>query len=59
MGSLRDDARPASARFTYGCKSSSILAALANAALLLVAVGAILVETVHRLSNPQAAEGGR
>ena len=33
--------RPPSERYTYGLKSSSILAALANAVLLLVAVGAI------------------
>ena len=32
-------ARPANARFTYGYKASSILAALANAGLLLVATG--------------------
>ena len=50
-------ARPASVRFTYGFKSSSILAALANAALLLMAVGAILVEAVQRLVHPQPVEG--
>ena len=50
-------ARPASARFTYGLKSSTILAALANAALLLVAIGAILFETLHRLFNPAPVEG--
>jgi cobalt-zinc-cadmium efflux system protein len=44
--------RPASGRFTYGLKSSSILAALANAILLLVAVGAILWETIRRLADP-------
>ena len=51
-------ARPASSRFTYGFKSSSILAALANAALLLVAVGAILVEAVQRLIHPEPVLGG-
>ncbi|MDP3674032.1 MAG: cation diffusion facilitator family transporter [Novosphingobium sp.] len=50
-------ARPPSERFTYGFKSSSILAALANAALLLVALGAILVETLRRLSDPQPVAG--
>jgi cobalt-zinc-cadmium efflux system protein len=50
-------AKPASARFTYGLKSSTILAALANAALLLVAIGAILFETVHRLLDPAPVEG--
>ena len=49
--------KPPSARFTYGYKSSSILAALANAGLLLVAVGAILFETVDRLFSPAAVEG--
>lgn len=44
--------RPASARFTYGLKSSSILAALANATLLWVALGAILIETIRRFANP-------
>lgn len=51
-------ARPPSARFTYGFKSSSILAALANAALLLAAIGAIFVETVRRLLEPSPVEGG-
>lgn len=50
-------ARPAAGRYTYGFKSSTILAALANAALLLVAVGVILVETVRRLGDPQPVPG--
>jgi cobalt-zinc-cadmium efflux system protein len=50
-------ARPASARYTYGYKSSSILAALANAGLLLVAIGAILIETIRRLFEPSPVEG--
>lgn len=45
-------ARPPSDRFTYGMKSSSILAAIGNAALLWVAIGGILVETLRRLSDP-------
>jgi cobalt-zinc-cadmium efflux system protein len=40
-------------RRTYGYKRSSILAALGNAMLLLLAVGAILVEAVRRLLEPQ------
>lgn len=51
-------ARPPSKRFTYGYKSSSILAALFNVALLLVALGAILVETVHRLITPAPVAAG-
>ena len=50
-------ARPPSERFTYGFKSSSILAALANAALLLAATGAILVESLRRLAEPQPVAG--
>lgn len=49
--------RPPSARFTYGLKSSSILAAIANAALLWVAVGAILVETIRRFADPAPVAG--
>ena len=49
--------RPANSRYTYGYKSSSILAALANAGLLLVALGAILFETIDRLFDPRPVEG--
>ena len=50
--------RPASTRFTYGLGSSSILAALANAMLLFVAVGAIAWEAVGRLADPPAVDAG-
>jgi cobalt-zinc-cadmium efflux system protein len=49
--------RPPSGRFTYGFKSSTILAALGNAMLLAFAIGAILFETFHRLMTPQQPEG--
>ena len=49
--------RPPTQRFTYGYKSSTILAALANACLLLVAIGAITFETIHRLADPAPVEG--
>lgn len=49
--------QPPSGRFTYGYKSSTILAALANALLLAVAIGAILFETFHRMMTPQQPEG--
>ena len=49
--------RPASAKFTYGFKSSTILAAMANAGLLLVAIGAILFETLNRFAEPAAVQG--
>jgi len=50
--------RPPSARFTWGFKSSSILASLTNAALLWAAIGAILIETLRRLGDPAPVEGG-
>ena len=49
--------KPPSDRFTYGLKSSTILAAFANAMLLLVAIGAILIETIDRLIDPVEPEG--
>ena len=42
---------------TYGWRSSTILAALANALILLVAVGGIVWEAIHRLWEPQAVAG--
>src|SRR6478735_11523325 len=39
-------------KFTYGLRSSSILAALFNALLLLIAVGGIAWESVRRLMEP-------
>src|SRR5262249_49156141 len=39
--------RRPSARYTYGLRSSSILAALLNAIVLLIAVGGIVVEAVQ------------
>jgi cobalt-zinc-cadmium efflux system protein len=41
-----------SRRYTYGLRSTSILAALINAVLLLVAVGGITVEAIQRLITP-------
>jgi cobalt-zinc-cadmium efflux system protein len=45
-------------RFTFGFRRAPILAALANAALLLVAVGAILFEAVDRLMTLQPVASG-
>jgi len=50
--------RPPQGRFTYGFKSSTILAAIANALLLAIAIGAILIETVHRFVEPSEPQGG-
>ena len=46
-----------SERFTYGLRSTSILAALANAMLLLVACGAIGWEAIQRFSQPPTVAG--
>lgn len=46
-----------SRRFTYGLRGSSILAALLNALLLLVAIGAIAMEAITRLGDPQPVAG--
>ncbi len=45
--------RPPTARFTYGLRGSSILAALFNAMILLVAVGGIGWEAVQRIGQPE------
>lgn len=49
--------RPPSPRFTYGLGRSTILAALTNGVLLLVATGAILLEAVQRLISPSPVAG--
>jgi cobalt-zinc-cadmium efflux system protein len=46
-----------SARFTFGLGGSSILASLANAALLLLACGAIAWEAIQRFSTPAPVAG--
>ncbi|MFC7052822.1 cation diffusion facilitator family transporter [Hansschlegelia quercus] len=50
--------RQPSERFTYGLKSSSILAALFNALFLLVAIGAIAFEAIRRFAEPSPVSGG-
>ena len=49
--------RAPSARYTYGMKGSSILAALFNAVFLLVAVGAIAWEAIQRFGEPAPVAG--
>jgi cobalt-zinc-cadmium efflux system protein len=50
--------RGPSVRFTYGFRSSSILAALANAIILLVVTGGIAWEAILRLEYPVPVAGG-
>ncbi|MGE0773793.1 MAG: cation diffusion facilitator family transporter [Sphingomonadaceae bacterium] len=49
--------RPPTRRFTYGLQGSSILAALGNAILLMVACGAIAWEAIRRMAEPPEVMG--
>jgi len=49
--------RPPTRRFTYGLQGSSILAALGNAILLMVACGAIAWEAIRRMAAPPEVMG--
>lgn len=48
----------ATERFTYGLHKSTILASLANAVILLIAVGSIGWEAIQRFLHPVETEGG-
>ncbi|MGA2842820.1 MAG: cation diffusion facilitator family transporter [Steroidobacteraceae bacterium] len=54
---IRLSRRPPGGRFTYGLGRSSVLAALANAVLLLLACGAIAWEAIGRLASPPNVAG--
>ncbi len=56
-GASRLATRRPSARFTYGFRSSSMLAALFNAVLLLLVTGAIAYESIRRLFEPGVVAG--
>ena len=56
-GAMAGGMRP-DARYTYGWKRASILAAFANAVLLLVAMGSLAWEAIGRLSAAQPAIQG-
>ena len=56
-GAIWLTARRPSARYTFGFGSSSILASLANAGLLLFACGVIVAEAINRLLNPAPVAG--
>lgn len=49
--------RPANAHFTYGYKKATILISLLNAVILLVAVGAIIIESIYRFRNAAEVSG--
>ncbi|MDR3713006.1 MAG: cation diffusion facilitator family transporter [Puia sp.] len=44
-------------KYTYGYKKTTILVALFNAAILLLSLGAISYEAIHRLMDPQPLPG--
>ncbi|MBX9816322.1 MAG: cobalt transporter [Proteobacteria bacterium SG_bin5] len=50
--------RPATPRFTYGWRGSTILAALANSLFLMVATGGIAFEAIQRFGDPRPVGGG-
>lgn len=56
-GALLLAKRKPSPRFTYGLRSSTIMAALVNAMILLVAVGGIVWEGAQRLFSPEQVSG--
>src|SRR4051812_30230030 len=43
--------------FTYGYSKTTILVALANAVILLIAIGGIGYEAMHRFLHPEPMEG--
>jgi len=47
----------ANEKYTYGYKKTTILTALFNAMVLLVSIGAIAYEALHRLLNPEPLPG--
>lgn len=47
----------ATKRRTYGLRKSTILAALFNSIILLIAVGAITIEAIRRMINPEPVGG--
>ena len=44
-------------RYTYGYRKSTVLISLLNAVILLVAVGAIVIESIHKFSEPSEVNG--
>lgn len=57
MVAFRMSQRKPTEQYTYGYSKMTIQASLANAILLLMAVGAILVESISKLLHPEAVNG--
>ncbi|KAA6345135.1 Cadmium cobalt and zinc/H(+)-K(+) antiporter [termite gut metagenome] len=47
----------ANEKYTYGYKKSTVLVSLLNAAILLIAVGGILLESINKLQHSQEVSG--
>ncbi|MEO7168271.1 MAG: cation diffusion facilitator family transporter [Chthoniobacterales bacterium] len=56
-GATSLERRSPTKRFTYGLRRTSVLAALANAILLLVSIGAIAWEAIRRFNQPAPVAG--
>lgn len=54
---LRMSSHRSNQHFTYGYKKSTILVSLANAIILLIAVGGIFIESIYKLRNPEQVSG--
>lgn len=50
--------KKSSAEFTYGFKKTTVLAAFANAVVLLIAIGILGFESISRLFKPEPVQGG-
>lgn len=54
---IRMATRKGNSHFTYGYKKSTVLVSLANAVILLIAVGGILIESIYKLKNAVPISG--
>ena len=50
--------KKSTSEFTYGFKKTTVLAALTNAVVLLIAIGILGFESISRLFKPQPVQGG-
>lgn len=58
MVAFRLSSSRATRRFTYGYRKASVLISLVNALILLVAVGAIVLESIRKFKDPGTVDGG-
>ncbi|MBP5645510.1 MAG: cation transporter, partial [Bacteroidales bacterium] len=57
MVALKLASSHATKRFTYGYRKASVLLSLLNAIILLIAVGAIMVESIEKFFHPAKVNG--